>query len=64
MQLSGDFLAARRERARMRVVIVGSGGFAVASALSVFAPSYGAYAATLVPALTTPALPVSGPSTF
>ena len=46
--LAGALLAARRERARMRVVIVGSGGFAVASALSVFAPSYGAYAATLV----------------
>ncbi len=46
--LAGALLAARRERARMRVVIVGAGGFAVASALSVFAPSYEAYAATLV----------------
>ncbi len=32
----------------MRVVILGAGGFAVASALSVFAPSYETYAATLV----------------
>jgi MFS family permease len=46
--LAGALLAARRERARMRVVILGAGGFAVASTLSVFAPSYGAYAATLV----------------
>ena len=46
--LAGALLAARRERARMRVVILGSGGFAVASTLSVLAPSYGAYAATLV----------------
>ncbi|SDO26933.1 Predicted arabinose efflux permease, MFS family [Microbacterium sp. ru370.1] len=46
--LTGALLAARRERARMRVVILGAGGFAVASALSVFAPSYEAYAATLV----------------
>ncbi len=41
-------LAARRERARMRVVILGAGGFAVASLLSVLAPSYETYAATLV----------------
>jgi len=46
--LAGALLAARRERARMRVVILGAGGFAVASTLSVFAPSYAAYAATLV----------------
>ena len=46
--LAGALLAARRERARMRLVILGAGGFAVASALSVVAPSYAAYAATLV----------------
>lgn len=46
--LAGALLAARRERARMRVVIVGAGGFAVASALSVLSPSYATYAATLV----------------
>ncbi len=32
----------------MRVVVLGAGGFAVASALSVLAPSYETYAATLV----------------
>jgi MFS family permease len=46
--LAGALLAARRERARMRVVILGAGGFAVASTLSVFSPSYATYAATLV----------------
>jgi MFS family permease len=46
--LAGALLAARRERARMRVVIFGAGGFAVASTLSVLAPSYETYAATLV----------------
>lgn len=46
--LAGALLAARRERARMRVVIVGAGGLAVASALSVLSPSYATYAATLV----------------
>ncbi len=46
--LAGALLAARRERARMRVVVVGTGGFAVASTLSVLAPSYATYAATLV----------------
>lgn len=46
--LAGALLAARRERARLRVVIVGAGGFAVASTLSVLAPSYETYAATLV----------------
>ncbi|MCJ1709092.1 MFS transporter [Microbacterium sp. VKM Ac-2923] len=46
--LAGALLAARRERAQMRVVVVGTGGFAVASALSVVAPSYATYAVTLV----------------
>lgn len=46
--LAGALLAARRERARLRVVIVGAGGFAVASTLSVLAPSYETYAVTLV----------------
>ena len=37
--LAGALLAARRDRARMRVVILGAGGFAVASGLSVVAVS-------------------------
>jgi MFS family permease len=46
--LAGALLAARRERARMRLVIVAAGGFALASTLSVLAPTYVTYAATLV----------------
>ncbi len=46
--LLAALMAARRDRARIRVVIGGTALFAVASALSAFAPTYGAYALTLV----------------
>ncbi|MBU4465635.1 MAG: MFS transporter, partial [Actinobacteria bacterium] len=46
--LTGALLAARRDRARMRVVIVATGGFGIASLVSSFMPSYGLYAVVLV----------------
>ncbi len=46
--LTGALLAARRERARIRFVIVGTGLFAVAAAISAVMPSYWTYAATLM----------------
>lgn len=46
--LTGALLAARRERARVRVVIAGVLGFAVASAVSSVMPTYALYALTLV----------------
>ncbi|WP_060915934.1 MFS transporter [Microbacterium oleivorans] len=46
--LAGALLAARRDRARLRLVIGGLGLFAVASALSAAMPVYIAYAATLM----------------
>lgn len=46
--LAGALLAARRDRARMRLVIVGTGMFAAAAAVSALAPSYWMYAATLM----------------
>jgi len=46
--LSGALLSARRERARMRVVILAVGGFAAASFASAVAPGYAAYAVTLI----------------
>ena len=46
--LVGALLAARRDRARLRVVIGGTLLFAVAAAVSAFMPSYWAYAATLM----------------
>lgn len=46
--LAGALLAARRDRARMRVVIIATGGFGIASIASALMPSYGAYALTLV----------------
>lgn len=46
--LAGALLAARRERARVRVVIAGVLGFAATSALSSVMPTYGLYATTLV----------------
>ncbi|MDN3496819.1 MFS transporter [Planococcus sp. APC 4015] len=46
--LAGALLAARRDRARIRVVIAGTLLFAVAAAVSAFMPSYWAYAATLM----------------
>ena len=46
--LAGALLSARRDRARIRVVIVAAGGFGIASLVSAAMPVYAAYAATLV----------------
>lgn len=46
--LAGALLAARRDRARIRMVIVGTGLFAVAATVSAFMPTYWTYAATLM----------------
>lgn len=46
--LAGALLAARRDRARVRVLILAAGGFGVASLVSAAMPSYVLYAITLV----------------
>lgn len=46
--LTGALLAARRDRARMRVVVAATGAFGVAALVSAAMPSYWMYAATLV----------------
>lgn len=46
--LAGALLAARRDRARIRVVIGGTLLFAAAAAVSAFMPTYWAYAVTLM----------------
>ena len=46
--LAGALLAARRDKARIRVVIGGTLLFAVAAGVSAFMPTYWAYAATLM----------------
>ncbi|MFT4210807.1 MAG: MFS transporter [Microbacterium sp.] len=46
--LVGALLAARRDRARLRLVVLGAGGFGVASLISAAMPLYGLYAAMLV----------------
>ncbi|WP_288452707.1 MFS transporter [uncultured Microbacterium sp.] len=46
--LAGALLAARRDRARMQVVIIATGGFGVISLVSSLMPVYVLYAATLV----------------
>jgi MFS family permease len=46
--LAGALLAARRDRARIRMVIVGTGLFALAAAVSSFMPTYWLYAFTLM----------------
>ncbi|WP_298943894.1 MFS transporter [uncultured Microbacterium sp.] len=46
--LAGALLAARRDRARIRLVIVGTGLFAVAGVVSAFMPNYWLYALTLM----------------
>jgi MFS family permease len=46
--LVGALLAARRDRARMRVVIYAAGGFGVASLVSSVMPTYWMYAVTLI----------------
>ena len=46
--LAGALLAARRDRARVRVLIVAAGGFGAASIVSAFMPTYTLYAILLV----------------
>ena len=46
--LTGALLAARRDRARIRVVVGGTALFAVAGAISAFMPTYWLYAVTLM----------------
>ncbi len=46
--LTGALLAARRDRARMRVVIIATGAFGLVSVVSALMPTYWTYAATLV----------------
>lgn len=46
--LAGALLAARRDRARMRVIIFAAAGFGVASVISAFMPLYGLYAVMLI----------------
>ena len=46
--LAGALMAARRDRARMRVVVMGTGLFAVAATASALMPGYWWYAATLM----------------
>ncbi|WP_091227428.1 MFS transporter [Microbacterium sp. 3J1] len=45
--LAGALLAARRDRARVRVVILAAGGFGVAAFISAAMPTYASYAVTL-----------------
>jgi MFS family permease len=47
--LSAALLAARRERPRLRMILLSLGGFALATALLALSPSYWLYAALLVP---------------
>ncbi|KJL31578.1 Enterobactin exporter EntS [Microbacterium oxydans] len=46
--LAGALLAARRDRARVRVVILAAGGFGIAAFVSSAMPSYASYAVTLM----------------
>ncbi|MGB4777869.1 MFS transporter [Microbacterium sp.] len=46
--LTGALLAARRDRARMRVVVIATGAFGLAALVSSLMPAYGLYALTLV----------------
>jgi MFS family permease len=46
--LAGALLAARRDRARLRLVVGGTALFAAAAAISAFMPTYWLYAATLM----------------
>lgn len=46
--LAGALMAARRDRARMRVIIIATGGFGAASLVSSVMPVYWAYAVLLV----------------
>ncbi|UNK72494.1 MFS transporter [Microbacterium sp. H1-D42] len=46
--LAGALLAARRDRARVRVLVISAGGFGVASVVSALMPTYWSYAAVLI----------------
>src|SRR5690606_17477076 len=46
--LAGALLAARRDRARVRVIVISAAGFGVASLISALMPSYWSYAAVLI----------------
>ncbi|MBT2483618.1 MULTISPECIES: MFS transporter [unclassified Microbacterium] len=46
--LAGALLAARRDRARVRVVILAAGGFGIAAFVSSAMPTYASYAVTLM----------------
>ncbi len=46
--LVGALLAARRDRARIRVLVIAAGGFGIASMISSWMPSYWSYAAVLI----------------
>ncbi|MBN8204364.1 MFS transporter [Microbacterium esteraromaticum] len=46
--VAGALLAARRDRARVRVLVLSAGGFGLASVLSAFSPTYWTYAFVLV----------------
>lgn len=46
--LGGALLAARRDRARVRVLVLASGGFGLASVISTWMPTYWTYAAVLI----------------
>lgn len=46
--LTGALLAARRERARIRVFVIAAAGFGAVSLISTLMPNYWSYAATLV----------------
>jgi MFS family permease len=46
--LAGALLAARRDRARVRVIVISAAGFGVASLVSALMPSYWSYAAVLI----------------
>lgn len=46
--LAGALLAARRDRARVRVIVLSAAGFGAACLISAFMPSYGAYGLVLV----------------
>jgi MFS family permease len=46
--LAGALLAARRDRARVRVIVISAAGFGVASIVSALMPSYWSYAVVLI----------------
>ena len=46
--LTGALLAARRDRARVRVLVVAAGGFGLTSVISTLMPSYWTYATVLI----------------